>query len=534
MQRLLPIGVRPGLHKNVSTTINDVCTFFQKICARSVDVKDMYEANEEVVKILCNLEMIYPLAFFDIMVHLILHLPEEAILGGPVYMRWMYTFERYMKKLKAYVRNKAKPEGSIAEGYVADGNNGAITRWRRGFVSLRLGLCDWIWWGSQKRRSKGKNLKLYKKFERNGRKPLPIDVKLHGGVVSPYYPNWAMVPNEKKQAVYPTLIDYFDLDSWRNTDKWRGVELGITAECQRAYKDHKRELKVHLEENGGYDDVEAAMNNPPEDLDQETWETLISELFLDASYKNRSEKNKQNRSQQRYPSYHGSKSYAQRRHMEGTDPIDVFKSTHYKEGTGWANTNASLDYDRIEEEYTRSSAESGGDSSAVDEFTSMEHALGHRRGHIRGVGRVVTLGNRNSPAFISSLRNFIETAKNHVDGRGRAFCPCRRCCNACRQDLNTIYGHIHDRGFLQSYQNWIYHGEQHPRVAEIALLFAPRITPTPPITTTTNNEMFDAIYDVMAEQNINKDNIDEDGTGLDPEFDALFEELNKELYPGCS
>ncbi|GKB78281.1 hypothetical protein Tco_0945176 [Tanacetum coccineum] len=32
----------------------------------------------------------------------------------------MYPFERYMKKLKNYVRNKAKPEGSIAEGYVAE------------------------------------------------------------------------------------------------------------------------------------------------------------------------------------------------------------------------------------------------------------------------------------------------------------------------------------------------------------------------------------------------------------------------------
>ncbi|GJQ98694.1 hypothetical protein Tco_0009833 [Tanacetum coccineum] len=33
---------------------------------------------------------------------------------------WMFPFERYMKKLKNYVRNKAKPEGSIAEGYVAE------------------------------------------------------------------------------------------------------------------------------------------------------------------------------------------------------------------------------------------------------------------------------------------------------------------------------------------------------------------------------------------------------------------------------
>ena len=52
------------------------------------------------------------------MIHLVLHLPEEAILGGPVHIQWMYPFERYLKKLKDYVRNAAKPEGSIAEGYV--------------------------------------------------------------------------------------------------------------------------------------------------------------------------------------------------------------------------------------------------------------------------------------------------------------------------------------------------------------------------------------------------------------------------------
>ncbi|KAJ9544702.1 hypothetical protein OSB04_024409 [Centaurea solstitialis] len=78
------------------------------------------KAEDQLIMILCKLELIFPPAFFDIMIHLVMHLPEEAILGGPVYMRWMYPFERYMKKLKNYVRNKAKPEGSIAEGYVAD------------------------------------------------------------------------------------------------------------------------------------------------------------------------------------------------------------------------------------------------------------------------------------------------------------------------------------------------------------------------------------------------------------------------------
>ncbi|GJS01649.1 acidic leucine-rich nuclear phosphoprotein 32 family member A [Tanacetum coccineum] len=67
-----------------------------------------------------TVEQIFPPAFFDIMIHVAIHLPDEAILGGPIRYRWMFPFERYMKKLKNYVRNKAKPEGSIAEGYVAE------------------------------------------------------------------------------------------------------------------------------------------------------------------------------------------------------------------------------------------------------------------------------------------------------------------------------------------------------------------------------------------------------------------------------
>ncbi|PON97308.1 hypothetical protein TorRG33x02_067750, partial [Trema orientale] len=72
------------------------------------------------VTILAKLERIFPLAFFDIMVHLILHLPEEAILGGPVHFRWMYSIERAMGVYKQYVRNRARPEGSIAEAYVVN------------------------------------------------------------------------------------------------------------------------------------------------------------------------------------------------------------------------------------------------------------------------------------------------------------------------------------------------------------------------------------------------------------------------------
>ncbi|KAL5580234.1 hypothetical protein UlMin_012676 [Ulmus minor] len=120
MQRLLPVGCRSLVTKNIWSTIVELCTFFKQLCASTVNVSDMVEAQKQLVLILCKLERIFPPAFFDIMIHLVLHLPEEAILGGPVHMRWMYPFERYLKRLKDYVRNAAKPEGSIAESYVVD------------------------------------------------------------------------------------------------------------------------------------------------------------------------------------------------------------------------------------------------------------------------------------------------------------------------------------------------------------------------------------------------------------------------------
>ncbi|WVZ83970.1 hypothetical protein U9M48_031056 [Paspalum notatum var. saurae] len=74
----------------------------------------------EIPIILCKLEKIYPPAFFDVMVHLAVHLPEEALLRGHVQYGWMYPIERRLCTLKHYVRNRARPEGSIAEAYIVD------------------------------------------------------------------------------------------------------------------------------------------------------------------------------------------------------------------------------------------------------------------------------------------------------------------------------------------------------------------------------------------------------------------------------
>ncbi|GJU70041.1 hypothetical protein Tco_1256300 [Tanacetum coccineum] len=106
--------------KSHDSPIIELCLFFKQLCARSLMQQDMAKAKKQSISIMIELEKIFPPAFFDIMIHVAIHLPDEAILGGPLRYRWMFPFERYMKKLKNYVRNKAKPEGSIAEGYVAE------------------------------------------------------------------------------------------------------------------------------------------------------------------------------------------------------------------------------------------------------------------------------------------------------------------------------------------------------------------------------------------------------------------------------
>nr|GEY47581.1 hypothetical protein [Tanacetum cinerariifolium] len=82
------------LPDKVAKLIIKLCSFFKQICFATLMKDDMLKAQSKVVDILCNLELIYPPTFFDITIHLVIHLPLEAL--------------------------KAKPEGSIAEGYVAE------------------------------------------------------------------------------------------------------------------------------------------------------------------------------------------------------------------------------------------------------------------------------------------------------------------------------------------------------------------------------------------------------------------------------
>lgn len=120
LQQLLPVAIRSVLPKNVRVSIIRLCFFFNSLCNKVVDVSKLNKLQSDVVLTLCELEKIFPPSFFDVMIHLTVHLVRELRLCGPVFFRWMFPFERFNKVLKSYVRNRFCPEGCIAESYLGE------------------------------------------------------------------------------------------------------------------------------------------------------------------------------------------------------------------------------------------------------------------------------------------------------------------------------------------------------------------------------------------------------------------------------
>ncbi|XP_020262242.1 uncharacterized protein LOC109838190 [Asparagus officinalis] len=118
LHQLLPVALRNNMEKEASKIIMEYCGFFRKLCSKVIDVKEFKKLETKISLILCNLELIFPPSFFTVMVHVTQHLASEAIIAGPVSYRWMYPIERYLGFMKRLVRNRAHPEGSMAEGYV--------------------------------------------------------------------------------------------------------------------------------------------------------------------------------------------------------------------------------------------------------------------------------------------------------------------------------------------------------------------------------------------------------------------------------
>ena len=65
----------------------DLSYFFREICSKVLNVEELGAVEKRIVVTLCELERIFPLSFFIVMVHLVMHLASEANVAGPVHYR---------------------------------------------------------------------------------------------------------------------------------------------------------------------------------------------------------------------------------------------------------------------------------------------------------------------------------------------------------------------------------------------------------------------------------------------------------------
>ena len=83
-----------------------------------MDPSTLELAQVMAVEVVCLLEETFPHSILTSQTHLMVHLIEDMSLCGPVSTRWMFFLERFMKTLKDFVRQNARPEGSMSEGWL--------------------------------------------------------------------------------------------------------------------------------------------------------------------------------------------------------------------------------------------------------------------------------------------------------------------------------------------------------------------------------------------------------------------------------
>jgi Domain of unknown function (DUF4218) len=136
LTQLLPVAIRGILPQDVKRSIVKLCFFFNKICSKVINPNELDALQRDVVATLCEFEILFPPSFFDIMVYLTIHLVREIKLCGPIFLHWMYPFERAMGQLKGMVCSRSKPEDSIVEGKIDEEVIEFYTDYLKGIESI--------------------------------------------------------------------------------------------------------------------------------------------------------------------------------------------------------------------------------------------------------------------------------------------------------------------------------------------------------------------------------------------------------------
>jgi len=142
LQQVLPLCLRNICDDKVVGAVMRVSRLFCRIFSKVVDIDEREQMLHDVAETICTLEKELAPSVFVIMLHLPIHLVEEMFICGPVHTRSIYPFERFMKVLKGFVKNKTKPEGSIAYGYMREESIGFMNEYLSAYNATMKRLWD--------------------------------------------------------------------------------------------------------------------------------------------------------------------------------------------------------------------------------------------------------------------------------------------------------------------------------------------------------------------------------------------------------
>ena len=108
IERLLPAMVRGYVSEHVWLVLAELSYFLRQLCAKELSRTIIDDLEKAAPVLLCKLKKIFPPGCFLPMQHLIVHLPYEAWMGGPVQDRWCYPIERCLNTLHKKCRNKSQ------------------------------------------------------------------------------------------------------------------------------------------------------------------------------------------------------------------------------------------------------------------------------------------------------------------------------------------------------------------------------------------------------------------------------------------
>src|SRR3954465_13230424 len=100
----MPVMLRGYIPEAEWLVLAELSYFFRVLCAKELSHAVIDYMEELAPELLCKLEKIFPLGFFNPMQHMILHLPTEARLGGPMQNRWCYATEKCRRRFEQNVK----------------------------------------------------------------------------------------------------------------------------------------------------------------------------------------------------------------------------------------------------------------------------------------------------------------------------------------------------------------------------------------------------------------------------------------------